>query len=303
MSTARRGVGVAGAHFGEILQGAFRLDGVVRRALVTLPLPGCGSRAVFEPRPESGIRLLCGSRPPESILKVRRAVRESLLLCGRESGGSLYLSGGVPAGRGMGSSTSEIVATIRAVSDAFGVSPTCEEVAEVASRCEVASDPLMFCEDAPLLFDSRQGRVLMRLGERLPRMEVIGVDTGEVGVGTDGLEPPEYTEDEILGFGRLLCELEEGILRGDVRAVGRVATQSALINERYLPKPDLETVMAVSEECGAVGVSVAHSGTVMGVIFAPESRSAPLADIPRAARILGEAGYSVRRFGVGGGVG
>lgn len=297
------GYGRAGAHFGEILQGTFRIGGEVRRALVTLPLPGLfSSRATFSLRGDEELAVVHPDGSRRAFSKVRRAAVESLSRwAGEGFGGRLTLSGDVPRGRGMGSSTSEVVAAIRAVADALGVRPTAEEVALLASRSETASDPLML-DDGPdgltprsVLFDQRRGEVLMGLGGSLPALEVVGVDAGGAGVSTDDLEAPEYTACEVARFGGSLALLEEGVRRGDARMVGRVAAASARINQAYLPKPGFEEFVRLGGEYGSVGVSVAHSGTVMGMLFDP-SEDGVKARMEGAANRLDGVGYGVLRF-------
>jgi hypothetical protein len=48
--------------------------------------------------------------------------------------------------------------------------------------------------------------------------------------------------------------------------IGRVATGSAVRNQLRLPNPAFEMARGVAERVGAVGVCVAHSGSVCGVI-------------------------------------
>ena len=54
---------------------------------------------------------------------------------------------------------------------------------------------------------------------------------------------------------------------GDVARLGRVATSSALISQRFLPKSAFHFLQDLCERAGGCGVQVAHSGTVAGVIF------------------------------------
>ena len=63
------GIGYSIAHHGELLQGVFD-DGAgrLRRALVTMPLPGRGSRAVFYPSQSHW-----GVVGPPGLTKARRA--------------------------------------------------------------------------------------------------------------------------------------------------------------------------------------------------------------------------------------
>ena len=46
-----------------------------------------------------------------------------------------------------------------------------------------------------------------------------------------------------------------------------MATASARVNQRFLPKPSLPDLIELSRRLGGAGVQVAHSGTVAGLIF------------------------------------
>ena len=73
--------------------------------------------------------------------------------------------------------------------------------------------------------------------------------------------------------------ITKGLESGDGELVGRGATQSALEYQAVLPKPQLPDVLAPGQAAGAMSVNVAHSGTVMGLLFAEEAdRTAWAAD-------------------------
>ena len=155
------GTGSAACHHGEILQGVF-LDERRRpaHALVTLPLYGPGSNARFAHRPGS---------PPEEVTvtpagrtKARAAAVLAVRVCAalhdaEPCGGELTLTGDLPVGLGMGSSTSDVIATVRAVADSWGVLLPSETIARIAVRAEGASDPLMHASRPP---SSRSGRAV-----------------------------------------------------------------------------------------------------------------------------------------------
>jgi uncharacterized protein involved in propanediol utilization len=85
-----------------------------------------------------------------------------------------------------------------------------------------------------------------------------------------------------------------------VDLVGRVASASAGINQRYLPKPHFSELMRLSEDVGAAGLQVAHSGTVAGLLFDPR-RPELEARVGRAEHGLDRLGISDRwRFRAGG---
>jgi uncharacterized protein involved in propanediol utilization len=261
------GIGYATAHHGELLQGVFRDGGgALRRALVTLPQPGLGSRAVFYPSQSHW-----GIVGTPALIKVRRAavlaLRQFSTHPAPAKGGQIQITSDVPRGVGMGSSTSDVTATIRAVADYHGITLSREEVGRLAVLAECASDSIMI-DDRVVLFAHRDGVVLETLGFRLPPMIVLGCDT-EPGsqVDTLRLQPAEYSDDEISAFQVLRAAIRRAVATEDVALLGRVATASARINQRFLPKPALENLLDLCVEHSGCGVQVAHSGTVAGLIF------------------------------------
>lgn len=53
----------------------------------------------------------------------------------------------------------------------------------------------------------------------------------------------------------------------DVALLGSVATASAETNQRHLPVPGFDRIRDIQRTCGAVGVQVAHSGDIAGLLF------------------------------------
>ncbi|RKN04541.1 GHMP kinase [Streptomyces radicis] len=270
------GVGTAPCHHGEILQGAFRDGGGrVCAALVTLPLPGgsgLGSRAEFTPRadaPPGRITVL-----PADRTKASRAAALAVEECARRTqrpvyGGRLRLGGGVPIGLGMGSSSSDVIAAVRAVAASYGIQLPPTAVARLAVRAESACDPLML-DGRPVLFAQREGRVLETLGAALPPAVVVGCATGGGRpVDTLALQGAAHREADLRAFERLRALLRRAVGTGDAALLGEVCTESALRHQRLLPKEELPALRAVAAEVGAVGVQVAHSGNVAGIVFDP----------------------------------
>jgi uncharacterized protein involved in propanediol utilization len=261
------GVGYAQAHHGELLQGVFADEsGRLRRALVTLPQPERGSRAVFYPSHHHW-----GVVGTPELTKVRRAallaLREFSSRPASAKGGQIEITSDVPRGIGMGSSTSDVTATIRAVADYYGVSLSREEVGRLAVLAECASDSIMI-DDRVVLFAHRDGEVLETLGHRLPPMIVVGCDTDPGGhVDTLSFAPADYDDREVGSFQVLRAALRRAVATEDVGLLGRVATASARINQRFLPKAPLEDLLSLCRAHDGCGIQVAHSGTVAGLIF------------------------------------
>lgn len=285
----RTGTGGCGAHHGELLQGWFAdASGDVRPGLVTLPVPGCAVRAVFTP---GGGDVTVS--PPDRA-KARRAARLAARAVGG-SGGDLVLDSTVPTGLGMGSSTADVVAAVRAVADAHDVVPSPRTVARIAVAAEAASDPLMF-DGRPRLFAHRDGDVLEDLGAALPPLLVLGCLLGRGRpVDTPTVRPPRPSPEELRFYDGLRDRLRRAVATGDPELLGRVATASAL---RARPGAELDLLCSVAAATGAVGVQIAHSGNVAGLLF---DDGGPVSGPHRAAAALrGHGMPPTHRFAAGG---
>ncbi|MFC5148391.1 GHMP kinase [Streptomyces aureoversilis] len=270
------GTGYASCHHGEILQGVF-LDGDGRRCagLVTLPMAGPGSSAEFVRRPGTAPEAL--TVVPADRTKAARAAALAVAECAERAGqppcgGELRLTGDIPVGLGMGSSTSDVIAAVRAVADSYRMRPAPDTVARLAVRAESACDPLML-DGRPVLFAQREGRVLEVLGPVLPPLVVVGCALGG-GAPVDTLalpvcEPAEADAGDVRACERLRTRLRRALATGDVQLLGQVATASARRGQQVLGHPEFDALTGIARRVGAAGVQIAHSGAVAGVLFDP----------------------------------
>jgi uncharacterized protein involved in propanediol utilization len=131
----------------------------------------------------------------------------------------------------------------------------------------------------------------------LPELEVLGIDTdsGAI-VETLSFPPAEYTWSDLESFRTVLAALRRAVRFGDIELLARVATASAVINQRYLCKPLFDEVKTLVRYAGALGVGVAHSGTVLSILLDPgDPRLEHKVDFLRTG--LGELGTgNVLRF-------
>ncbi|GAA1198369.1 GHMP kinase [Prauserella alba] len=287
------GHGQACSHHGELVQGVF-LDtrGHRRRALVTVPVLHRRAHAEFRPDSHGLFTVTPGDRT-----KALDAARLTAAFCTAGAarttpGGHLRLHGDVPVGIGMGSSTSDTIATIRAVAASFDTTLAPERIAALAVQAERACDPVML-DERPRLFAQREGRVLEELGAALPAVIILGCITGGgEPVDTLGFDRAAPPEDEVYAFEHLRSLLRNAVAESDAAQLGRVCTISARYNQRILPKEELPELERIADREGAAGVQVAHSGNVAGLVF-----DAAVPDIDdrlrRAARLLESSGIPV----------
>ena len=129
----------------------------------------------------------------------------------------------------------------------------------------------------------RRGSVLRDLGGPLPVVRVLGFNTeGEHGVATLTLPPVPYSAWEIEAYRTVLGLLRRAVERQDAALLGRVATASTLIMQRHRPKRHMPELLRLAKEAGALGVQVAHSGTVAGFLFEPGAGAAERIEFARA---------------------
>ncbi len=256
-------------HFGELLQGRLGPDGPV--VLITLPCPALTLTAHWLPGPFA-LHQPCGRVMP------RAEVRRVLTAAGAAPAGRVILRPGMPVGGGAGASTAARVALGRLA----GLRDP-NDLAALCLASEGASDPLMFPAPERLLWASRRGQVIDRM-PALPSLEILGGFYG----------PPKRTDpgdDRFADVADLIDDWRQGA--GNAAALARIASRSAA-RCLALRGPKDDPTGALADRHGALGWSVAHTGSARALIFAPGT-------VPQAAVAdLRRAGFSrITRFRIG----
>lgn len=244
-------------HAGEILQGGVRLGERVEPFLVTLPVPEF----------RSAVTVRRGSAWSVTPAWKTKAFRAAKLAWGSLDGAlEVVVNSSIPVGRGCGSSTADCVAAVRAVADFLNASWGAEVVARLVQQAELASDATMF-DLKPVAFLPRTGELLRRFDGAWPEMNVEVIDMGGPVVETLDCPVPSYSASELDEFAGLLIELEAAVAAGDAVGLGRVALRSGAIHQRYRPHSQWDRLTMRAMAAGAFGVTLAHSGTVAGVLW------------------------------------
>lgn len=267
---ARQGTGTATAHHGELFQGVVRgADMRLHHGLISLPCRIFQSEAAFIPDFTGEVRVEPGWK-----VKALKAAELTLASVAPEGqslyGGLLQIRSNIPVGWGLGSSSSDVTAAIRAVADSFRRELSAKEIALLAVEAETASDSVMFGDEV-VVFAQREGVVVEELGGALPELEILGFNTDPTGTGIDTLcySPAHYSWWEVEAFRPMLGLLRHAVRTQSPRLLGQVACASAYINQQHLPKPHFEKLERLKNLVHAVGLQVAHSGTVVGLLFDP----------------------------------
>lgn len=285
-----RGVASAPGTCGELAQGM--LDGTPVMATCPIDLFSTATVELYEGRNQ----VLGPVRSP----KARRAVELTLTLLGRSDlDARLDIESKLPRRKGMASSTADIVAAIGATATALNVEISIIQQAELALSIE-PSDGIMLPGIA--LFDYKRGQIARALGTP-PDVRVLVLEFKGV-VDTESFNSVDRNSALQRQAARLRAALEliaSGIETGDCESIARGATQSALAYQEVLPKPQLPAVLALGRSAGALGVNVAHSGTVIGLLFAGDEDRLAWAVAQAQMRLSGLTAVHNHRL-IGGGV-
>jgi uncharacterized protein involved in propanediol utilization len=267
------GLGTSNGTFGELLQGT--LPHEERPFLVTFPID-LVSTAVFRATTATNEVVVTPAHKFKSLLLATRLLRAY----GYRGGGTLELKSALPEGKGLASSSADLVATARAVADALDVTVGACEI-EYFLRGIEPSDGVM--HPGIVSYYHREARLRHRLGF-LPALTIVAHDAG----GTvDTVEfnrstplPGSRTRREYL---RLLDNLAAAVRTGDLTAVGHIATRSAELHVRRFPRPGFKQLRVACRDLGGLGLVIAHSGTLLGILFrAYPDQNPGLADSVRA---------------------
>ncbi|URM92580.1 kinase [Streptomyces sp. MRC013] len=252
------GVGTAFGTFGELLQGALpEKDGDF---LVTLPVARW-TRAAFRPDPDADGLVVRPAWKRKALRLARMIVEEE---APRPVGGELTVHSLIPEGKGLASSSADLVATARAVGRALGLAMPAARIERFLARIE-PTDGVLY--PGIVAFHHRSVRLRAVLGS-LPAMAVVGIDEGGAVDTVDfNRAPKPFTAADRHEYARLLDRLAGAVRSRDLAEVGRVATRSALMNQSLRHKWSLEHMCGICREVGGLGVAVGHSGTTLGVLL------------------------------------
>lgn len=258
----RIGTGKAYGTFGELLQGRLR-EGALD-FLVTFPIARY-SYATFVPDADS----TSVSVFPPYKHKARRLATMLLQQYAPGSGGRLTINSALPTGKGLASSSADLVATARAISSCLHIPLPPHQIARL--MCDIEpSDGVMY--PGAVAFYHRHGLLRDFLGF-LPPLTVVGIDEGgklDTVQFNRIAKPFTYADED--EYRSLLETLTIAIRQQDIRTIGQVTTRSAVLNQKLNPKHMLHDMIAICQEIDGLGVVVAHSGTYLGILLSREAQ-------------------------------
>lgn len=257
----RIGTGTAFGTFGELLQGVHADNDL--DFLVTFPIDR-RSKVILQPDSSRELKVVPEFKQ-KSVQLAARLLEYFSLPCK----GLLLIESDLPIGKGLASSSADLLATARAIESCYGIDIPISLLQTFMAEIE-PTDGVMY--PGVVSFYHRK----VELGEifgPMPRLTVVAVDKGgEVDtIEYNRLRKP-YTSEEKLEYTYLMNRLKIAFQEQDVYTIGQVATRSTIMNQSRQEKRSLKHLLQLSHEQGALGIVNAHSGTFIGLLFWKEDR-------------------------------
>ena len=251
--------GAAHGSLGELWQGPVFHEGSWRVGLVTLPVSRHSYASFYATTDEV-------FRHQELTAKRESAIDLYLRRYGLElPAGYWRFTSDLPTGKGMSSSTADIVSIIRCLN---GIFHRPEDPAATQSILRQIERSDAVHTDQYCLYLSGRHAVVRRYAAQIAFNVCYAYEDREI-------RTEDHPEEHLLagyaesaeGYAHSLAALDTALTSQDSSAVAREATRSAELAQSYLPSPLVADLLSDHRDLGGVGVIRAHTGSVAGILL------------------------------------
>lgn len=271
--------GVCHGTLGELLQGPYAQDGELHIGLISLPVRKY-SWIHFAPGEDGDIDLdLAGKDKCRQAIALYLQQHGKYLPSGRWSHDSE-----LPLGKGMASSTADIVATIRCLDRIFGLTSAPAAIADLLRGIE-RSDSVFL--DTHALYLSGRQRIVRAFDTPL-RLHACYIDEGGT-VETEKCAQPllAHYQHHLDAYRDNLERALRAFAAHDLAGICACATQSAQLAQGVIAKRHLDALLERRADFAADGIVVAHTGSLLGYLFVERPDPARMGELSAFFRGLG----------------
>ena len=178
----------------------------------------------------------------------------------------VYVRSDILQGKGMASSSADISVTAMATALAMDYDLSLKELEQICLSVE-PTDASFY--QGVTQFDYIKGTISKPLGMCPPLKILVFDESGSI--DTVSFNKQADLQNKILEKESIIQEsfdlFKQGLITHDIKLIGQAATLSAFGNQRILYKPNLYDFHDVGNSYNSVGTIIAHSGTIMGLLF------------------------------------
>lgn len=250
------GVGQSFGTFGELLQGVGMDE---QNFLITLPINRY-SKVTFQSLPEFTDLIVS----PSYRLKSKKIAMRILELYGFHRGGLIEINSNIPVGKGLASSSADIVATARALDQCFNLNLSSAQIEALIQEIE-PTDGVMY--EGIVSYYHRAVKLRECLGP-VPDFSIVSLDEGgEIDTTEFNKISRTFGVAEKREYDELLNSISIAIKEKRLETIGEISTRSAMLNQRLLEKKQFKQVLDICQIVKGLGIVITHSGTCIGILL------------------------------------
>lgn len=272
MSKIYKGMSRAPGTCGELLQGFDRDNNPFH---ITLPINRYTETEVLIHICDNDEIIIIGNLGE----KTKRAIRRACEYCGL-AGAFIYVHqrSDIPVGKGMASSTSNILAAASAVFEAMGFAVSSAQLNQICIGIE-SSDGIAYAGMSAV--NQQSGQLLAQMTQ-LPPFSVLVIEPHSTVITNQVTLSSRHKQRQHA----LLETMRNASL--DLRTISDVATKSAALNQCDNPNPLYDKFSPVYRTFGALGLAVGHTGSVLGLIYDSEHKAFQSMQLMKESRFIND---------------
>ncbi len=254
--TVLTGYGKSFASFGEIIQGR-KSD--AQDFLITIPIDLWSICNLTMIKREGPMVINCNFEKSKQVAEV------ILAKLGIDKGYELNISFSrtIPIGKGLSSSTADMLSTIRAFQEIFGFLLRPVVVSSIFNKIE-PHDGLMY--KSSVCYNHRKGVLLEDLNY-VPSFNIIAIDFGGIVDSVEYNRKLRYSDDILEKYDQLYNDCIRAFQDRDDTKIAQCSTRSLEIDLISSHDEVRSKVLSNYEGLGAMGIINTHSGTCIGLIY------------------------------------
>ena len=276
MTEKRVGYGKSFASFGEIVQG--RLSNG-EDFLVTIPID-MWSICELSYEPIEGDSFVA-----TKFSKSQEVAEQMLNVLGMTRGAQITIefTRNIPIGKGLSSSTADMLAVVRAFQEVFGVLVTETFISRLFAQIE-PHDALHY--PMSVAYNHRQGNLLNKLGY-IPNFNIIAVDAGGELSTVEYNKHLNFSQEILSEYDQLYQNLLLAFTQKDDREIARCAKRSAELHVKRTGNQFLDKMLKYATQLDVIGVLATHSGTCAGLLLAGDAPEVQISQLMTEAAKIG----------------
>jgi uncharacterized protein involved in propanediol utilization len=253
------GYGKSFASFGEIVQGRLLND---EDFLITLPIDLWATCKIERELFDGPSMVEC------EFEKSKRVAYKTLESLGKLEGEKLTITftRNIPIGKGLSSSTADMLAVVRALQEIYGFLATESYISSMFRRIE-PHDALHYYMS--VVYNHRSGELINKLNY-IPQYSVLMIDFGGIKNTEEYNLNLMFTLQEKSDYELLYKKSVIAFMKQDDREIAQCATESTFI---HFSKNDKEVLLKIKEllvSARPLGVIATHSGTCIGLLYSQQ---------------------------------